>query len=350
MSENNKNLEEKMSQLEARNLKLETDLSILASRSQYLAPESFSSDDEIDLAELWRAVWSGKWLIAAITSVFAVASVFYALSLPNEYKSTVLLAPATNSSTSGLSKMAGQFGGLASLAGINFGGSGSEDKSVVAMEIIQTWGFLEAFIKSNNIEVEVFAAKGWNSSQNKLLIDPEIYDVKSNKWLRNITTNSAEPTSWQLYLMIKDRISISQDKETGLINMSVEHFSPFIAKKWLDKIVAGINLHMQQRDRDEALKSIKYLKAKIKETKIADMQSVFYQLIEEQTKTLMLTEVSDEYVFKTLDPAKVPEIKFKPRRAVVAILGLVMGGIISVMIVLIKYFRNRNKMDKGIKQ
>ena len=41
-----------------------------------------SVDDEIDLRELWDALWQGKIQIAAITSVFAIASVIIALMLP----------------------------------------------------------------------------------------------------------------------------------------------------------------------------------------------------------------------------------------------------------------------------
>jgi LPS O-antigen subunit length determinant protein (WzzB/FepE family) len=51
-------------------------------------------DDEIDLRELFSVLWAGKIKIIAITAVFAVASVIYALSAPDEYKATALLAPA----------------------------------------------------------------------------------------------------------------------------------------------------------------------------------------------------------------------------------------------------------------
>jgi len=34
------------------------------------------ADDEIDLRELFTAIWQGKWIIIAITTLFAVASVF----------------------------------------------------------------------------------------------------------------------------------------------------------------------------------------------------------------------------------------------------------------------------------
>ena len=51
-------------------------------------------DDEIDLRELFGVLWAGRIKIIAITAVFAVASVVYALSVPNQYKATALLSPA----------------------------------------------------------------------------------------------------------------------------------------------------------------------------------------------------------------------------------------------------------------
>jgi capsular polysaccharide biosynthesis protein len=336
--ENNKNLEEKLNQLEARNQRLEADISILASRSQLLAPDSFKSDDEIDLKELWNAIWEGRWLIIGITFILSVASVLYALSLPDEYKSTALLAPASSSSSSQLGKLAGQFGGLASLAGINLGGGGAEDKTIIAMEIMKTWGFLEKFIEDNNIEVEVFAAEGWNRGTDELLIDSDIYDVTAKQWVREFDQSKGQtlnPSSWELYEELKDRIMIEQSKHTGLIAISVEFYSPDIAKQWAEMLVTSINKHVQEQDRIEALSSIEYLNQKVIETNIADMRAVFYQLIEEQTKTLMLAEVREEYVFKTISPARVSQIKSNPKRVLITILGFLVGGFIAILIVIL---------------
>jgi uncharacterized protein involved in exopolysaccharide biosynthesis len=306
--------------------------------SQPYAPQ----DDEIDLRELASAIWQGKWIIICITALFSVASVFYALSVPDEYESTVLLAPASSSGGSGLSSLAGQYGGLASLAGINLGGgSGGEDKVAIAMEIIKTWGFQESFIEQNNLQVALFAATGWNRANNKLIINPELYDEATDKWVREFNPakgEKAEPGSWKLHNKLKDRVSISQDKVSGLVNLTVEYYSPELAKQWVESLVRSINADFKKRDRDEATKSIQYLQEKIQETHVSDMQAVFYQLIEEQTKTLMLAEVSDEYVFKTVSPARVAEVKSKPKRALIAILGFILGGILSVIFVLIRYY------------
>jgi LPS O-antigen subunit length determinant protein (WzzB/FepE family) len=75
------------------------------------------------------------------------------------------------------------------------------------------------------------------------------------------------------------------------------------------------------------------------------MQTVFYQLIEEQTKTIMLAEVSQEYVLKTIDPANAPEEKAKPKRALIVVLGTMLGGILSVLIVLVRYFTNKSNQE-----
>jgi len=332
----------KLKELEERNRDLEASIVSLSTNNSQQLKLGHDSEQEIDIRELWNILWAGKWLIIAITTVFSIGALLYALWIPNEYKSTVLLAPASPGGSSSLSKLAGQFGGLASLAGINLSGGGAEDKSVVAREIIKTWGFLEKFIIVNNIQVEVFAAEGWDRSTNELIINSDLYDVENKKWVRDFDPSKGQkvnPGSWELFEKLKDRISISLNETNGLISLSVEYYSPTIARQWTDKLVKAINAHIQKQDRDVAIKSIAYLNEKIRETNIANMQSVFYQLIEEQTKALMLAEVSDEYVFKTLSPAKVAEEEAKPKRALITLIGLILGVMISFMLLLIRHFR-----------
>lgn len=311
-------------------------------QTQTIAPRAYiPQDEEVDMRELILVVWKGKWFILCVTAIIALLTVFYAISIPNEYKATVLLAPASTSSSSSLSKLAGQYGGLASLAGVSLGSASGDDKTTISIELMKTWGFLEKFINDNQLEVEVFAAVGWDKANNKLLIDETLYDDQNSKWSRVDPTSKVsekKPTSWELFKKIKGKIHISQNTETGLISLSVEHFSPFIAKKWVDLLVVAINQHMQEQDRIEALNSIEYLKKQITNTNIAEMRSIFYQLIEEQTKTLMLAEINNEYVFKTLSPSKVPEEKSKPKRALLVIFWVAFGGGLSVLIVLLRYF------------
>ncbi len=330
------------------NLKqLEAQVQTLTALNSQLSANGYNTEDEIDLRELWNAIREGKWLIIAISAVFAIGSVLYALSLPDEYKSTVILSPTSSSKSSAISSLAGQLGGLVSLAGINLNSGSSESKIVIAMEILKTWDFLEKFVIANQIEVEVFAVEGWNEKNNQLIIDSDIYDDQNNKWVilnddkRDVLT--AKPNSWELYNAFNDRVSIVQDKITGLITLSVEYYSPLLAKKWTELLVKSINRHFKMEDRQEAIHSISYLNMQIRKTNITEMKSVFYQLIEEQTKTLMLSEVNDEYLFKTISPAKEPIEKSKPERIIYIIVTTLIGVIFSIVFTLILYFK-RNKI------
>jgi uncharacterized protein involved in exopolysaccharide biosynthesis len=308
--------------------------------SQQLALQN-NSDDEIDLAELWRAIWAGKFLIMVISFVFAVASVTFALSKPDIYKASVLLAPASSDSGGGMGALAGQFGGLASLAGISLGGGGI-DKTALALEIIKSRAFLETFIKKHNLLVPLMASENWDRVNDRLIFDDAAYNAVNNKWLREVSfPKTAKPSPWEAYEKFLELLIIAQDKTTSLVTIDVEFYSPKIAKQWLIWLVADVNNFMREQDEKEALASIDYLTKQLEETEVSAMETVFYQLIEEQTKNMMLTKVTAEYVLKTIDPAQVPDTKAKPKRALIVVLGTMLGGMLSVIIVLIRHFSKR---------
>ncbi|MCF5767189.1 lipopolysaccharide biosynthesis protein [Aeromonas veronii] len=295
-------------------------------------------EDEIDLRELFAALWHGKWWIVASTLVGAVIAGIFALSLPNIYRSEALLAPSTEQQGGGLAAMAAQFGGLASLAGVNLSSGGGQDKTAIAVEIGKSRQFLSHFIRQHQLEVPLMAVTKADKATGELVIDEDAYDVAGKKWVREMPLGkSVEPTDWELVKAFRELASINKDAKSGLVTVAVEYYSPESAKQWVDWLVADLNEAMKLRDQVDATRNIAYLKAQLEKTPVADMQKVFYQLIEDQTKTLMLTEVNQEYVFKTLDPAVVAEEKAKPKRALIAVLGTLLGGMLGVMIVLVRH-------------
>lgn len=294
------------------------------------------ADDEIDLRELLSAIWQGKWIIIATTFLFSIASVFYALSLPDIYKSEVTLAPV--SEESGL-KIPGQLGGLAALAGVNLGGMGGGDKTGLALEILKSRDFIGRFIEQNDLYLPIMAAKGWSRSEDKLLWDPKVYNEQTQQWVRKVKVPfQAKPSTLETIEEFKKLFSVNNDKTSGMVKLSVEHYSPYLAKSWADSLVKAINEEMRTRELTEAERSIAYLNQQIAQTNLADVRTMLFSLIEEQTKTLMLANVRDEYVFKTVDPAVVAERKAKPARALMCVLAAMLGGILSVLVVLTRYF------------
>jgi len=298
-------------------------------------------DDEIDLRELFGALWAGSRKIIAITAVFAFVSVIYALSVSNQYKATVLLAPA-QSDSSDLSGALGQLGGLASLAGVDIGG-GDSSEAQMAQEIMKSWSFIDSFIADNDLAVELSAVQDWSKGSNELLINDGVYDTENKQWLiENESGVTGPPSSWVLFQAFSERLVVSENKKAGLVAVHIEYYSPQIAKQWLDMYVAAINAHMQQRQVAKVSNNIEYLEAQIEKTSIAEMQEVLYTIIEEQIKNKMLAEASPDYAFVAVSPSMVPEEKSQPKRALIGILGTLLGGMLSVLLVLVMHYARKS--------
>lgn len=297
-----------------------------------------SFDDEIDLRELFITLWKGKYKIIFVSIIFSIVSVVYALNLPNIYKSEALLTPAEQDGSNGLSSIMGQLGGVASLGGVNLGDNGGANNKLLAMQILKSRQFSAEFIQKHNILPDLMAAKSWHLVSNKISYDAEIYNHDTNTWVREVSLPfKAKPSLLEAHEAYKEIVDISEIEGTGMLTLSVKHISPYLAKKWVDWLVEDINHVMKVRDVSEAEKSTAFLIEQLKETQISDMKSVLYRLIEEQAKTIMFANVRDEYVFKTVDAAIVPEKKSEPSRALICILGALLGGIIGVFIVSLRY-------------
>ncbi|MCY7296203.1 Wzz/FepE/Etk N-terminal domain-containing protein [Alteromonas sp. a30] len=308
----------------------------------FITQNSQSEDNSsIDLGVLISYIWKKKLSIFAFAAFSAIISIIYALSLSDQYKSSAILMSTSSTSSPSLSNLGG-LGGIASLAGLSLGGMQDGDKSTIAIELIQTWGFIEKFIQDNQLEAEVFALEGWDKENNIPIYNDDIYNVKENTWLPDPDGDENEtlkPTSWLLYEAIMERINISKDEETGFITVSVEHFSPYVAKKWVDLLVSAINDELKMREISETNKKIRYLEEQTEKTHVAEMRNIFFELIKEQTQTLMLAEVSQEYALKTLSPAKVAEKKSKPFRAVIVILTTFLGAMLGLVVVVVGFIR-----------
>jgi uncharacterized protein involved in exopolysaccharide biosynthesis len=305
----------------------------------------YYSDDEIDLRDLFATLWRGKWIILLFTVVFAAGGVAYALSKPDIYQASVLLAPTQSESGPNLG---GQLGGLASLAGINIG-SGGNNQAVMAKAVLQSKAFLRDFIHRHDLAVPLMATEAWDMKNQEWIVNREVYNPETGEWLTNEEGESLKPTDWDMVKKFKDgHLNLSSDQDTGMVTVSVKSQSPRAAESWTEKLVADINEFMRQQDVQDAEARIAYLEEKLNETKIAGMQQVFYQLIESETRTVMLANAQDEYVFETVDPAVVPQEKSGPKRALIALIATILGGMLGVFIVFGRSFiRNIRQLKEG---
>lgn len=278
-------------------------------------------NSQIGFADIFKQFIQFRWAVCIVLFLVAATSVWLAIKMPNVYLTTGIYAPATDKK-SGLGGLGSQIGGLASLAGINLSSGGAVDKTDLAIELLRSKDFVARFIGKYDLKISLMAAKGWDQQQDAIVIDPKIYDEESKRWMRkSIALRTAEPTLLEAAEEFSKLLEVSKDKTTSMVKISFQYYSPKLAKRWVDLLIMEVNDDIRQRDIEEAQASIQYLNEQLSLISISDIRESIIQIIQDQTKTLMLTNIRKEYVLKTVDPAFIPEEKFKPRRAIIVMMS-----------------------------
>ncbi len=268
------------------------------------------ADDEIDLRDVFLRLWDRVGLIALCIVVVCAAAVTYAMLATPIYRAEAVLSIRQDDQTSGLMGLASQFGGLADLAGLAI--PGSKDKGV-AVATLRSRAVIEQFISDRNL-VGVLLKPGEGGG---------------------LIGEDKPPTVWDAHRKFVKRVfKVVEDKKTGLITVAVEWKDPQQATDWVTDIVARTNARLRSVAIDESEKNLAYLETQAKNTNVIEIRQALFRLAENEIKKLMLAKGAGEYVFKTVDPARIPERRIWPKRTLIAIGGFVLGAVIGVFLAL----------------
>jgi LPS O-antigen subunit length determinant protein (WzzB/FepE family) len=295
-------------------------------------------DDEIDLRELFYVLFEGKWIIVSVTAFLSIIGVIFSLLLPNIYESKALLVPSNSSD--GIAGALGGYSSLAGLAGINLPSGSDEGNSEKAIQKISSLSFFENNILTNIYLPDLMALKSWNPKTNKVSYDTNIYDTNSNNWIRDYSYPQKQiPSAQESFQVFKTKhLTLSEDSKSGFITLSIKHQSPVIAKQWAELVINEVNSFYRLKDKLESEKAVSYLNQQISMTGLSEIKQVLAQLIQEEAKKLTLIEANQFYVFDYIDPPVAMELKSEPRRSLIVILSAILGGMLSVLFVLIKHY------------
>ena len=300
-------------------------------------------EDEIDFRELFHILWGRISYIGTITSIFFLISIMYAFMLPNIFQSQAMIMPMEENE--GMKGMLGQYSGMASLAGISLP-SESNSKAEEAIARIKSFEFFSNYFLPQIKLENLMGVKKWNQASNTLIYDKSDFNSESRQWVRKVSPpKSIIPSSQEAYEKYQKIMSISEDKKTSFITLSVEHESPFVAQQWVEIIMDKIDQVMRDQDRQTARKSIEYLNSLAPTVNYEEIKQALSLLQQEQMKRLMMVEVNDNYIFKVLDSPIVPEEKMKPKRLFIVILGSMLGVMLSVLGVLVFHYTRKSSQD-----
>jgi len=269
-------------------------------------------EDEIRLKDLVEEVWRLKWLVSALTLVFALGGLTAALVMPKMYKASVIVSPATNapgtSMGGGVGSLVSQFGGLASLAGLSIA---SDSRKAESVAVLQSEALTERYIRQNNLLPILF---------------PSLWDARANRW----KDPRKVPTTWAAGQSFKKTRTVETDLRTGLVTMTINWTDPEVAARWANGLVAMTNDYLRGKAIDESNRDIAYLNEQAGRTDVVGVKEVIYSVLESEVNKAMLARGTDEYALKVVDPAIAPESPSSPRKKLWTLLGLFCGFVAAI--------------------
>jgi len=267
-----------------------------------------ASNHEVDVVALWWAVWDQKYLVATIAAVCVLIALVLAFTITPVFRATVVVtATQDQASLGGNSNLSG----LANLAGLSLGMNAEELERAA---VLQSRHLVEEFVGKPEVFAELVA-------QAK---KAGIQDADSN-WK---TTERFR----------KSVLDIQPDKLKGTTTITVDWTDPALAARWANQFVALANQLMRDKAIADSSRNIEFLHKEIDKTTSVEIQRVLYNLIEEETKTLMLASGRVEYAFTVVDPAVVPQVRVRPWRSLIVASGLAAGLFLGCFVV---YCRER---------
>lgn len=292
-------------------------------------------EDEIDLKELFNTILKYKYKIAIFSFFVVLLTLFYVLSIPNSYKSEVILSPQGDEKSAG-----GGLASLASLAGVSLGGSSGKDPFTVMEATLKDYEFNKYIIKKYNL-IEKFEnpqnlvfAMGIDTFYSKKQKDEEL---------------SEDEKIYDIIQTLKKSLTISKAKESGLITFSFEYEDRFFAKELIDIYLKEMIEKIKFQDMKEIDKQIEYYNKELSSTYDVSLKEQLSKSLSALMQKRVFSLANDYYFVSKLTDSRVAYIKekTKPKRALILVVSMVTSLIFGIfMAFFLEFIRNNKNEEK----
>lgn len=326
----------------------------------------------INFRALFGILWKEKWWIIGITLLFGLAGGIYAFNAREEFVSSGKILPEVQGKSGGL----GQFSGLAALAGVDLG-SVSAGADAVRPDLYPN------VITSTPFYLDLFKAKV-NTRENKEMTFEQYYHLVIEKGKEpNGNLLKKYPVKEEGIIVVnrlneirlkklRERVTSSIDKKTGLISITTQMPDPVVAAEvsrfamnYLMKYIENYRTEKLRKDVDYLAEQVsasrgKYYSTQQKKASYSDQYQV--GSIRLQSADVQRERIESEYrlsssfynellkkyeeakfrlhqetpVFKVLEPPVVPTLKSEPKKSMILLASLFLGGLFSFVGVLVK--------------
>ena len=282
--------------------------------------------DRLTVADLLVQIrrWPKTFLATLVLSMAAVLA--YAFLSTPVYRGVVKLMPRENDSPGGaLQSVLGQFGGLASMAGLSMGSVNEQE----ALALLRSRNLFTLFANEQNLMPILFQGS---------------WDASAHRWRTDLKHVPTMDDAWLKFDGIR---RVSEDPKTQLITLEVTWRDRQLAAAWANELAHLANEELRQRALRESAANIASYQEQLARTDTVELRQSITKLMEVQFNRSAMAKSRLDYALIVIDPAYVPDPKHfvAPRRFLMLIISGPFGLFIAVCTVLFAEFLSRTRAD-----
>jgi len=290
--------------------------------------------DEINLTEIIQSIYSYRRFLVIFNIILLIILTIFLILIPNKYETKSIFVVksdpgATQSSMSLLSGLS-SFG----LSDLSLQTSEVEKHEIVSAQI-QSREFLQHLIRDKDVLINIYAAKGFDKENNQIIFDENIYNIELKSFIDKNQNIISSPDMDDLFIKYLSMINVSRNKQSGIMQLSVIHYSPYFAYELSNLILDSIDRLNRTNKMIEIEDSIKYLEENYISAKESEIKESISALIKSNIEYLMLANVQKEFLIDIIDRAYIPKYKSSPKRANLLFLGMSLSILFSIFVTFI---------------
>jgi len=323
-------------------------------------------NDEINLINLFKVIWGGRWFIILITFLVGVLSALYTYTLTPLYKSEISIYPVLSEKTpAGISRLQG----LAASFGYDIG-------------TVETNFNIPDIVNSRRLKMTIINKKWYFEELRDSLTLLDYWNLEQGgirkflfRWMSSnmiVSEKKLLKDEANALKIIGDRIRVNESKKSGLITVSFLAEEPKLTRDIVNFISDAITQYVQKVQTKRTKDNRKFIEermAEVSETLAASEEKLkrfreenrsiqnspelqlqyerllrdlevdkqVYITLKQQYEISRIEEVKETPVVNVLDEGREAVEKDWPRRKLNVILGMFITGMITLTITLILY-------------
>ena len=338
-------------------------------------------DDEIDLIALIKTIWNGRRTIYYSIGVTVFFGLIIAFASPKKYTASATLLPSAENTENRL----GGLGALAGMAGFNLNSMFAQSSGIPAEiypQVVSSFPFQEELVHQkfnfedydHPVSIYDYVVADSVPTLGSIIIK---YTLRLPWTIKDAIFSKKEETVKTDYGVIllseeelsalnftKDLIQVDVDDKTGLVTVSAEDKEPVATAQFIQKAVDLLQEYVIDYKTSQVRENLEFVQERYDEKKkeYERIQKEFFEYkdrhrnIDPNRVDVRFQQLSDEYniitavykglaqqleqakisvkeqtpVFTVLEPAKVPDEKSSPKRGLILVISVFLGGFIGI--------------------